>query len=138
MTKLTTYTYNPIANIERLLNEQFNLIPIFHDLEEVYRTGDSVRFAQDQTGITVDIDLPGVKKEDTVMNIDTNSRDVYITAKKTVRDHQGEKKQTLNRSFSVGREYDISSITAKQSDGVLTVCIPRLKKETYIRKVDIS
>lgn len=138
MTKLTTYTYNPIANIEKLFNEQFNLIPIFHDLEEVYRTGDTVRFAQDEKGITVDIDLPGVKKEDTEMNIDTNTRDIYITAQRAVRDHQGEKKQTLNRSFSVGREYDLGNVTAKQTDGVLTVNVPRLKKETYIRKVEIS
>ncbi len=138
MTKLTTYTYNPITNIERLFNEQFNLMPIFHDLEEVYRTGDTVRFAQDEKGIQVDIDLPGVKKEDTEMNIDTNTRDIYITAKRTVRDHQGEKKQTLNRSFSVGREYDLSNVTAKQIDGILTVHVPRVKKESYIRKVDIS
>ena len=138
MTKLTTHSYNPIANIEKLFNEQFNLIPIFHDLEEVYRTGDTVRFAQDEKGITVDIDLPGVKKEETEMNIDTNTRDVYITAKRTVRDHQGEKKHTLNRSFSVGREYDLSNVTARQVDGVLTVSVPRLKKETYIRKVEIS
>jgi len=138
MTKLTTYTYNPIANIEKLFNEQFNLIPVFHDLEEVYRTGDTVRFAQDEKGMTVDIDLPGVRKEDTEMNIDSNTRDVYITAKRTVRDHQGEKKQTLNRSFAVGREYDLANITAKQVDGVLTVSVPRLKKETYIRKVEIN
>lgn len=138
MTKLTTYTYNPLANIEKFFNEQFNLIPVFHDLEEVYRTGDTVRFAQDEKGITVEIDLPGVKKEETDINIDTNTRDIYIAAKRSVKNHEGEKNQTLNRSFSIGREYDIAKVTAKQSDGVLTVSVPRLKKETYIKKVDIS
>lgn len=137
MTKLTTYTYNPLANIERLFNEQFNLVPIFHDLEEVYRTGDTVRFSNDEKGITIEIDLPGVKKEDTEMNIDTNTRDVYISARRAVRNQSGESKQTLNRSFTVGREYDLTSVAAKQIDGVLTVSIPRVKKESYIRKVDI-
>lgn len=138
MTKLTTYTYNPLANIEKLFNEQFNLIPLFHDLEEVYRTGDTVRFSSSEKGISVEIDLPGVKKEDTDMNIDSNTRDVYITAKRITKNQSGESKQTLNRSFSVGKEYDLSNITAKQSDGVLTIDIPRLKKETYIRKVEIN
>lgn len=138
MTKLTTYTYNPLANIEKLFNEQFNLIPLFHDLEEVYRTGDTVRFSSNEKGISVEIDLPGVKKEDTDMNIDSNTRDVYITAKRITKNQSGDSKQTLNRSFSVGKEYDLSNITAKQSDGVLTIDIPRLKKETYIRKVEIN
>lgn len=138
MTKLTTYTYNPLANIEKLFNEQFNLIPLFHDLEEVYRTGDAVRFSSNDKGISVEIDLPGVKKEDTEMSIDSNSRDVYISAKRITKSQGGDSKQTLNRSFSVGKEYDLSNIAAKQVDGVLTIDISRLKKETYIRKVEIN
>ena len=138
MTKLTTYTYNPLLNIEKLFNEQFNLLPVFHDLEEVYRTGDTVRFSSNEKGISVEIDLPGVKKEDTEINIDSNTRDIYVTAKRSVKSQSGESKQTLNRSFTVGKEYDLGSVTAKQVDGVLTIDIPRLKKETYIRKVEIN
>lgn len=139
MTKLNLlHTYNPLANIERLFNEQFNLVPIFHDLEEVYRTGDTVRFLTDEKGMLVEIDLPGVKKEDTEINVDSHSRDVYVTAKRMTKNQGGEKMTMLNRSFSVGKEYDLTNITAKQSEGVLTINMPRLKKETYIKKVDIG
>jgi len=137
-TKLTTYRYNPIANIERLFNEQFNILPIFHDLEEVYKTGDTVRFSQDEKGMTVDIDLPGVKKEDTEINVDSNTRDVFISAKKIARDHQGQTEKTFNRSFTIGREYDISNVEATQVDGVLTLSLPRVKKDSAIKKVNIN
>lgn len=138
MTKLTTYTYNPLANIERLFNEQFNLVPVFHDLEEVYRTGDTVRFSSDEKGMHVEIDLPGVKKEDTEINVDNHTRDVYVTAKRIYKNQGGEKTQMLNRSFTVGKEYDLTAIVAKQADGVLSINMPRIKKETYIKKVDIG
>jgi len=138
MTKLTTYKYNPISNIERLFQEQFNLFPIFHDLEEVYRTGDTVRFSQDEKGMTVDIDLPGVSKENTEMNVDTNTRDIYITAKKIVRDQQGQTTKTFNRSFGIGNEFDLTNVSAKQVDGVLSVFVPRMKKDTYLKKVSIE
>lgn len=137
MTKLTTYN-NPIANIEKFFNEQFNLIPVFHDLDQVYRTGDSVRFSINESAMNIDIDLPGAKKEDTEMTVDSSEREVYITAKRTVRDHQGEVKQKLNRSFSIGREYDLTGLSATQSDGVLSISVPRIKKDTYIKKVTIS
>ena len=41
--KLTKYTHNPIAEIERAFDGFFNLTPVFHQLEEVYKTGDQVR-----------------------------------------------------------------------------------------------
>ena len=62
--KLTKYTHNPIAEIERAFDGFFNLTPVFHQLEEVYKTGDQVRFSQDENALSVQIDLPGVNKED--------------------------------------------------------------------------
>ena len=37
--KLTKYNNNPIAEIERAFDGFFNLTPVFHQLEEVYKTG---------------------------------------------------------------------------------------------------
>ena len=48
--KLTKYTANPIAEIERAFDSFFNLTPVFHSLEEVYKTGDQVRFSNDDEG----------------------------------------------------------------------------------------
>jgi HSP20 family protein len=136
MTKLTTY-YNPINALERLVNEQFNLMPVFHNLEDIYRTGDTVRFNSTETHMNVEIDLPGVIKEDTEMKVDSDEREIYIKAKRTVQDQQGKKTFTLNRSFTVGKDYQLENITASQKDGVLTITIPKNKK-TPVKLIQIT
>jgi|TARA_R110002124_G_scaffold169402_1_gene336999 HSP20 family molecular chaperone IbpA len=131
--KLTKYTHNPIAEIERAFDGFFNLTPVFHQLEEVYKTGDQVRFASDEKALGVQIDLPGVTKDNLDLSTDTDQREVYIKAKRKIIAHDGEKEQTYNRSFSVGREFDLNKINFLYVNGVLEVEVPRRKKEEYIK-----
>ena len=98
-----------------------------------YKTGDQVRFASDEDTLSVQIDLPGVTKEDLDLSTDTDQREVYIKAKRKVKAHDGEKEQTYNRSFSVGREFDLNKINFSYVNGVLEVDVPRRKKEEYIK-----
>ena len=138
MTRLTTYRGdNPLKIIEDSLSGFLNLTPVFHNLEEVYRTGDQVRFAQREDGLNVDIDIPGVKKDDLDIKVDSERRDVYIEGKRTVLTHDSEETQTYNRSFSIGKEYDLNKIKFKYADGMLRVQVPRRKKEEYIKKYTV-
>ena len=139
MTKLTTmrgYT-NPINEIEQALNGFFNITPVFHNLEEVYRTGDQVRFAQREEGLHVQIDIPGVKKDDLDLKVDSERRDVYIEGKRNILNSDSEETQTYNRSFSIGNEYDLNKIKFEYANGMLEVQVPRRKKEEYIKKYTI-
>ena len=131
--KLTKYTHNPIAEIEKAFDGFFNLTPVFHQLEEVYKTGDQVRFRSDEDALGVQIDLPGVTKDNLDLSTDTDQREVYIKAKRKIIAHDGEKEQTYNRSFSVGREFDLNKINFSYVNGVLEVDVPRRKKEEYIK-----
>ena len=131
--KLTKHTHNPIAEIERAFDGFFNLTPVFHQLEEVYKTGDQVRFSSDEDALGVQIDLPGVTKDNLDLSTDTDQREVYIKAKRKIIAHDGEKEQTYNRSFSVGREFDLNKINFLYVNGVLEVEVPRRKKEEYIK-----
>ena len=131
--KLTKYTHNPIAEIEKAFDGFFNLTPVFHQLEEVYKTGDQVRFRSDEDTLGVQIDLPGVTKDNLDLSTDTDQREVYIKAKRKIIAHDGEKEQTYNRSFSVGREFDLNKIKFLYVNGVLEVEVPRRKKEEYIK-----
>mgnify|MGYP001207064095 FL=1 len=131
--KLTKYTHNPIAEIERAFDGFFNLTPVFHQLEEVYKTGDQVRFRSDEEALGVQIDLPGVTKDNLDLSTDTDQREVYIKAKRKIIAHDGQKEQTYNRSFSVGREFDLNKIKFLYVNGVLEVEVPRRKKEEYIK-----
>ena len=131
--KLTKYNNNPIAEIERAFDGFFNLTPVFHQLEEVYKTGDQVRFRSDEDALGVQIDLPGVTKDNLDLSTDTDQREVYIKAKRKIIAHDGQKEQTYNRSFSVGREFDLNKIKFLYVNGVLEVEVPRRKKEEYIK-----
>lgn len=130
--KLTNY-YNPIVNLEKTLDGFFNTAPLFHSLEEIYRTGDQVRFASLEDGLYVQVDLPGVSKDDLDLSTDSDQREVYIKAKRSVKTQEGERNQTYNRSFSVGREYDLNKIKFSYENGQLEVTVPRRKKEEYVR-----
>lgn len=125
---------NPLEYIERSLSDFLNLTPVFHSLEEVYKTGDQVRFNQSDKQMTIQVDLPGVRSEDLDLTTDTQSRDVYIKASREVISHDGVREQTYNRSFSIGREFDIDKIKFQYTDGVLEVTVPRRNKEEHIRK----
>jgi|TARA_A100001015_G_scaffold302819_1_gene391528 HSP20 family molecular chaperone IbpA len=139
MTKLTInrgYT-NPITEIEQALDGFFNITPIFHNLEEIYKTGDQVRFASREDSLNIQIDIPGCKKEDLDIKVDSDERVVYIEGKRTVKTNDSEEVQTMNRSFSIGREYDLKKIKFTYEYGVLEVNVPRRKKEEYIRKITL-
>jgi len=40
----------------------------------------------------------------------------------------------MNRSFSIGKEYDLNKVAFDYKNGVLEVLVPRRKKEEYIKK----
>tara|TARA_R110002167_G_scaffold125158_1_gene305144 strand:- start:3349 stop:3759 length:411 start_codon:yes stop_codon:yes gene_type:complete len=136
MKTLTNY-YNPIINLEKAFEGLFNQTPLFHSLEEIYKTGDQVRFSGDDKCLTVQVDLPGVTKDKLDLSTDSDKREVYIKATRQVKTQEGQRDQTYNRSFSIGREYDLNRIDFNYIDGQLEVTVPRRKKEEYIRKYSI-
>lgn len=136
MKTLTNY-YNPIVNLEKTFEALFNQTPLFHSLEEIYKTGDQVRFSGDDKALTVQVDLPGVEKSRLDLSTDSDKREVYIKATRSVKTQEGQRDQTYNRSFSIGREYDLNKIEFNYVNGQLEVSVPRRKKVEYIRKYSI-
>ena len=90
MKTLTNY-YNPIVNLEKTFEGLFN-------------------FSGDDKCLTVQVDLPGVAKDKLDLSTDSDKREVYIKATRQVKTQEGQRDQTYNRSFSIGREYDLNKI----------------------------
>jgi HSP20 family molecular chaperone IbpA len=84
---------------------------------------ETTRFSTTADGLTIEVDLPGVKKEDTI--IEVGKDDVYVSAKRIVRSQSGQREETFTRSYTVNRDFDIDLLNAKQEDGVLTITAPR-------------
>lgn len=89
-----------------------------------------VDIVEDEAGITVTADLPGVSKER--LNIRLDSDNLLIEGEAAVVAPQGiELRYTeiraphYRRSFALSRELDSSNIDAKLKDGVLTLRIPK-------------
>ena len=90
-------------------------------------TGDTVRFNSTAESFTVEVDLPGAKREDTQVEITGNQ--VYISAKRTVTAQGGTHDETLTRSFTLDKEADTYTIEARQENGVLTIVAKRKNLE---------
>jgi HSP20 family molecular chaperone IbpA len=92
-------------------------------------TGDTVRFNSSADAFTVEVDLPGARREDT--QVDVTGHQVFITAKRAVTSQSGKREETLTRSFTLDKEADLDSITAHQEDGVLMITAKRKNAERH-------
>jgi len=92
----------------------------------------------------VDVDLPGVKKED--IHLDIKDNILMISGERDFKDEVKEedyyKVETsfgkFTRSFTLPESVDIENITASCDNGVLEVVIPKLQKESSVKKIEVK
>jgi len=83
----------------------------------------------------VEIDLPGIKKED--IEITTEDNVLTISGERKMKDEVKEEDYykvesaygKFSRSFTLPEKVDVENIHAESKDGVLEVVIPKLKEE---------
>jgi HSP20 family protein len=92
----------------------------------------------------IDIDLPGVKKED--ISIDIDDGKLTISGERKIKEEVKEedyyKVETsfgkFQRLFTIPKNVDVENITASSDNGVLEVVIPKLEKEKNKKKIEIK
>ncbi|MCG3652691.1 Hsp20/alpha crystallin family protein [Aliarcobacter butzleri] len=92
----------------------------------------------------VDVDLPGVKKED--IKVDINKNVLTISGerktKEEIKEEDYYKVETyfgkFSRSFTLPDNADIENIEASSENGVLEVIIPKLKDDTTKKTIAIK
>ena len=92
----------------------------------------------------VDVDLPGVKKED--IKVDINKNILTISGERKTKDEIKQedyyKVETyfgkFSRSFTLPENADIENIEAKSDNGVLEVVIPKLKDDITKKSIEIK
>ena len=92
----------------------------------------------------VDVDLPGVKKED--IKVDLNKGILTISGerktKEAVKQEDYYKIETyfgkFSRSFTLPDNVDIENIEAKSDNGVLEIVIPKLKDDVSKKSIEIK
>jgi HSP20 family protein len=146
---LVTQYSNPIRKDRRfdLLNEFFNTFQALDQEEpkEVFDFTPTVNTREDKDAYYIEVDLPGVKKEDVDISIDKNI--LTIKGKREVREEVQEadyyrvesRYGTFSRSFTLPEKVDVDNVKAHTEDGVLEITIPKLTvlKETT-KKIEIE
>ncbi|SFV74521.1 Heat shock protein Hsp20 [hydrothermal vent metagenome] len=94
----------------------------------------------------IEVDLPGVKKEDIEVKVEDNV--LIVSGERKVKEELKEENYykvessfgTFSRSFSLPEDVDIENIHAESVDGVLEVVIPKLEKAAVdkVKKVEIK
>ena len=92
----------------------------------------------------IDVDLPGVKKED--IHIDINNGKLTISGQRELKEEVKEedyyKVETsfgkFQRAFTLPENVDIENISATGDNGVLEVVIPKIEKDKNIKKIEVK
>jgi len=105
----------------------------------------SVSTREGEFAYHVEVDLPGVKKED--IHIDLKDNTLVISGERSFKEERAEKDYykvessygKFQRSFALPENIDAENIEATCTDGVLEVVLPKLKVETNeARKITIK
>ena len=97
----------------------------------------NIRFNESEKQFRVEIDLPGVKKEN--LEVTSEGDHFYVSASRTVTKNGGSKDETYTRSFSVNPTmYDLDTLGCSLQDGMLVITLSRKvqpKKEIKVVRV---
>lgn len=129
--------FDPMRDFRNLEERMMNSLKVSSDSDVTNVTGftPSVNTREGEYAYHVEVDLPGVKKED--INVDIKDNVLTISGerktKTEIKEKDYYKKEStygkFQRSFTLPDNTDIENIEANSEDGVLEVVIPKLKKE---------
>jgi HSP20 family protein len=131
-----------------LFNEFFNKfidIPETEEAKEVVDFVPAVNTREGKDAYYVDVDLPGVEKEDVDISVDKNiltvsgKRETKEEIKKDDYYRIESAYGTFSRSFTLPENVDVDKIKATNEDGVLEIVIPKQEvvKDTT-KKIEIQ
>ena len=136
--------FDPFREIKELENRIFqNYVPANTE-KGISAFTPSVNTREGEFAYHIDVDLPGVKKED--IKIDLKDGLLTISGERKLKNEIKEedyyKVETafgkFSRSFTLPDDADIENIEASSQDGVLEVVIPKLKKEENTKTIEVK
>jgi len=141
---MLTTRYNP--------NRYYFLNSLFDEWEQKSRTESvsdftpSVNSREGESAYHIEVDLPGVKKEDISVSVEDGK--LIISGQRAYKDEVKEENYykvesrfgKFTRSFALPDEADIEQIHASSTDGVLEVVVPKLESALVdkVKKIEIK
>ena len=139
MNNLLNYLTKP--QVTRSYSPMFDL---FNTLEQSFAgpfesfSNDNIRFNENKESSNIEIDLPGVKKENLKVTYNDDTDVAYVEAKRTITTKTGTKEETYNRSFRIdGGDFNVEQLKAEITDGVLRINVPRAERKEH-KVIDVK
>ena len=140
--------YNPYTESRRgfdLLNTLMQTLDPVREETAISAFVPRVNTREGEYAYHVELDLPGIKKEDIEITTDDNVLTISgeRKMKEEVKEDDYYKVEStygkFSRSFTLPEKIDVENIHAESKDGVLEVVIPKLKEEeTKPKKIEIK
>ena len=137
--------FDPFREIKELENRIFqNYVPAIQAEKGINAFTPSVNTREDEKAYYIEVDLPGVKKEDIKVDIKDNTLTISGERKfkEEVKEEDYYKIETsigkFTRTFTLPEDADIEHIDARNENGVLDIEIPKVKKEESVKTVEVK
>ena len=137
--------YNPFAELEELREQFSKLLNVQESKPNDIAFIPTVNTREADDAYYIEVDLPGVAKDD--INIDVDDNTLTISGVRKVKEEHKEdnfyKVESVygkfERSFSLPEDVDSDKIEAKHNNGVLEIKIPKVEKvEKAPKKIEIK
>jgi len=120
--------FEPFNGIEDWFRD-FHLRPALRDWKVEPRI--KIDVTEDDRAYTVSADMPGVKKEDIMVDVQGNEVSIAAELKRVSEESQGKQLRTervygvQRRTFTLACDVDEDNVSARYADGVLTLVLPK-------------
>jgi HSP20 family protein len=140
--------YNPVNDIRRsfdLFNSIVNSVEKSRDESSMVAFIPAVNTREGDDAYYVEVDLPGIKKED--IDIDVENNVLTISGERKVKNEVKEEDYyklessygKFSRSFTLPEKVNTDKIQAQSKNGVLEVVVPKLKEqEKKAKKIKVK
>ena len=137
--------FNPLRELKELESRLFNYYPVDADESGISAFRPSVSTREGEYAYHIEVDLPGVNKED--IHIDLKDNQIVISGERTYKEERQEKDYykiessygKFQRSFALPENVDVENIEASSENGVLEVVLPKLKVDTSeVKKIHVK
>lgn len=137
--------FNPFKELKELENRLSSYYPIESEEGSISSFRPTVSTREGEFAYHIEVDLPGVKKED--ISIDIKDNQLVISGERSFKEERKEKDYyklessygKFQRSFTLPENVDAESIEASSNDGVLEIVLPKLKVEkTEVKKIQVK
>ena len=138
--------FDPFAELKRLEDRIFNAYPTVAPKNDgsISSFAPTVNTREDDNAYYIEVDLPGVKKED--INVDISDGMLTISGERKFKNEIKEENYykiessfgKFERSFRLPEDIDVENINAENKNGVLEITLPKVKKEDKKKKIEIK